>query len=360
MARTPNRTARRKAKALERKAPQPAAPTLATGTPTPAQTQGMVFSALPDNYTIKLKLGSDGAPLMVMPGRIVLPRQMKDRLAEQSRETWYPEPDETALKDAQWMINMLADPDRYRRALTYLDRALRGTSMPVFNTPREILETSRDVIWRKLADVPHLTAPKCIRFSPKSPQDFTNAFKKGNFDYPVMIRPAGTHTGRELLLISSEKDWRSIFGMAWGGREIYMTQWTDFQNAAGEWAKIRLVITPDRIMMRHILYGEGWLIHSVDRGPEEAERELDVLGRFDSWTRLHELGAAVRERVGLDYFGIDIGWKSDDEFVLFEANASMSIISRNNMPTHRRDEFEAIVTGIEDVVWKAMMKKLAL
>jgi glutathione synthase/RimK-type ligase-like ATP-grasp enzyme len=348
----PNRKMRRKSAAIKR----PIAAVLDRDTNASVR-KGVLFSALPTDQRIAVKVGANGKPMMVLPGRIVLTSEMKEALNRTADELWHPEIDERQLQGADWLLNMLADPDRYREALEYLDSRLVGFDNPIFNHPRAVLNTSRDVVWKTLKDVNHLTAPKCVRFSPTNPNDFLSTFRDSGFSYPVLIRPAGTHTGKEMLLISSEKHWNEMFSMAWGGRELYMTQWVDFRNDQGEWRKIRLSVTPDHIAIRHILYGDGWLIHAMERGPEEADRELAVIEKFEDWERLKKLGAEVRDRVGLDFFGIDLGWKSEEEFVLFEANASMSIISRVSMPTHRREEYEAVVAGIEKDVWRALASR---
>jgi glutathione synthase/RimK-type ligase-like ATP-grasp enzyme len=42
--------------------------------------------------------------------------------------------------------------------------------------------------------------------------------------------------------------------------------------------------------------------------------------------------ATVRERMGLDFFGMDFGVTEDDRLVLFEANATMSFMQNLSVP----------------------------
>lgn len=327
-------------------------PPAAPARPSPTS-NGLLYHALPDDQTITTQLNDAGAPTMIFPGRIVLTPPMAQALADRASNFWYPGAKGQQSPRFKWVVNLLADPDRYANALTHLQGQLRSSSAPVFNPPDRILATSRHRVWQTLSDVDSLIAPRCERFTPRHPRDFHAAFEAGGFDYPVLVRPAGSHTGADLALIENAQDWDKIFTISWAGRPLYMTQWTDFRSEAGEWRKLRLVITPQHIRLRHILFGDDWLIHASDRDAETAERELAILLDTDNWTALQSLGNAIRDRIGLDYFGVDLGWKSDSEFVLFEANASMSILSTSSMPTHRRADYLRVLKQIESDVWTA-------
>jgi hypothetical protein len=324
------------------------------GTPAADTRTGILFHALPTNRSINVTVTPAGNPSMIFPGRVLLTPPMKSALTKHAAEYWHPGGKEQKARKFDWIINTLADPDRYTDALEYLETHLKTRPMPVFNHPSAVLATRRDIIWKRLSGVENLIAPKCERFTPTHPDHFRAAFDRGGFSYPVLVRPAGSHTGTDLVLIEGDSDWDKVFEISWGGQDIYMTQWEDFQNADGDWPKLRLTITPTHVRLRHILYGDGWLIHAAERDAEKAERELAILLNTDGWTTLQKLGADIRDRVGLDYFGVDLGWKSDTEFVLFEANASMSILSTSNMPTHRQEDYVSVLKLIESDVWEAL------
>lgn len=319
-----------------------------------------MFSAMPDDYQMRVTLNKDGLPMMLLPGRLVLFDNMEQQLDSVAREVWYPKAGPDALFQGNWIINMLADADRYSEALNYFKAQLQNKDVPVFNHPGAVIATRRDRVWQTLSDVPYLTAPKCIRFRPKHPSDFLKIFENEGFEYPVLIRPAGTHTGKELALIRDRKEWNKLFQMAWGGRDIYIAQWLDFKSRDGDWRKIRLSITKDEITVRHILYADSWLIHSTERDADAAEREIELIHAADNWDRLQTLGAEIRKRVKMDFFGVDIGWKSDDEFVLFEANASMSILTHSKTPQHRREDFENVIARIGNQVWTAIINRTGI
>ncbi len=84
------------------------------------------------------------------------------------------------------------------------------------------------------------------------------------------------------------------------------------------------------------------------------QKEVGILKHAGEWEKLQQLGKSIREKVGLDFFGVDIGWKSDTEFVLFEANATMSILSYRLMPEFQRDVYVNNIKNIEKDVWQTL------
>jgi hypothetical protein len=314
--------------------------------------EGILFSAIPSDHQITTHLKTDKlTPTVVWPGRTILTAEMKRVLAKKSKEIWHSTNSETRISTKKWIINKLADPDRYPHALKFLAEKTAASETKVFNHPTAVLGTRRDKIWRNLLGIQHLTTPKCVRFRATHPSHFQDAFRSGGFEYPVLIRPSGSQTGQNLLSIRSENEWDKIFSIPWGGRNIFMTQWVDFQSSENEWRKLRLSITPFGIRLRHILYGSSWLIHSVERDEAMVEKEVEIIRNVGEWERLQKLGEAIREKVGLDFFGVDLGWKSDTEFVLFEANATMSKLSYHLMPKFQREVYVNNLKSIEKDVW---------
>ena len=130
-----------------------------------------------------------------------------------------------------------------------------------------------------------------------------------------------------------------------------MTQFVDFRDSNGRFTKARMVIAGNKISLRHILSSDDWLIHAGNRDQASADHELERLGTVTSWDRMMQVGRDIHARIGLDFFGVDLGIQSDDSFVLFEANAAMSILSTNHTPEYRQQDYLDHIASIErDVV----------
>lgn len=316
--------------------------------------EGLVFEALPTNRKVKAAFQGSAPPQIVYSGRTILSDKMQTSLIRHARKFWYRDMVDTPLPGPKWVVNLLAEAELYPDALQYLDRQIADTGLPVFNPPKAILQSRRDRSAIMLTGIKNLVVPRTLRFRPTHPNHFKAVFAHGDFEFPILVRPAGSHTGRSLIRIDGPGDWDKIYTIPWGGMLMYMSQWMDFRSSAGEWRKLRLSITPQAVRLRHILYGEDWLIHSAQRGEAEVEKEMEILLNAENWGAMQQVGSDIRERVGLDFFGVDLGWKSDSEFVLFEANASMSILSYHNMPEIRREDYVANLKKIEKDVWRSL------
>ena len=81
---------------------------------------------------------------------------------------------------------------------------------------------------------------------------------------------------------------------------------------------------------------------------------------FDNILEHHNLVriiTEIRERIGLDFFGIDLGYISDSEFVFFESNAAMTILPPSNMPEYRNIDYKKNLRLIETDVIEVMQER---
>jgi glutathione synthase/RimK-type ligase-like ATP-grasp enzyme len=318
---------------------------------------GVVFKGLPDNQMGRVTLDKEGAPTVLMPNRIVLPKEMERALLEKGRTVWLPTRCPISVSNVSWIVNTMADADEYQTALRYLDRATASLGLPILNPAAGILQTRRDRAKEVLSDIPGLEVPNCVRFEPKVPSDFREIFEKEGFEYPVLVRPTRSQTAAGLVQIETESDWNRIFETPWIGTSVYMTQWIDHRRPDGWYAKARIVVAGDQVSVRHVLRSDHWLIHAMERTEESAAWELSYLRQVKEWETVQRIGEAARDRFGLDFFGMDVGMLEDDRFVLFEANAAMSILSDYKMPNIRRNEFWENLQSIEREVIDAFAQK---
>jgi len=109
----------------------------------------------------------------------------------------------------------------------------------------------------------------------------------------------------------------------------------DYRSQDGHFRKYRFVFVGDEILPYHLAIGTDWKVHHVNTDManqpwmkrEEAaylENPAAVFGP-PHYRMLH----AIRERIGLEYFGIDCSLDSSGNLVVFEVNASMLVHERN-------------------------------
>ena len=227
------------------------------------------------------------------------------------------------------ILNLITEPEDNSRVLENLRKLLRGHTAKIVNRPEAVLRSTRDQVARNLAGIAGLRVPRAVRFNGARPDAALKAIDKAGLAYPVIVREAGTHTGRILGCFDDPASLRAALQK--GGDHI-ATEFVDFRSADGIYRKYRVFFIGDRIITRHLLASDHWNIHAKDRArfmvgrPElvDEERALfdDPENSFEP--DVADILAAVRDRMGLDYFGMDFGFLPDGRLVLFEANATMN------------------------------------
>jgi glutathione synthase/RimK-type ligase-like ATP-grasp enzyme len=227
------------------------------------------------------------------------------------------------------ILNLVTDPDQNPRTLDNLKKLLRGYRGQVLNPPEAVLRTSRDQVARRLAGTPGLIVPKVIRLLHAKPDVAVRAIEQAGLRFPLIVRKAGTHTGVILGLFETVDALRAA--LTEPGEHI-ITEFVDFRSPDGVYRKYRAFFIGERIILRHLLASDQWSVHAKDRQRFMVERADLVDEERNLFARpegafppgiLDALGS-VRERMGLDYFGMDFGIGRDGQAVLFEANATMN------------------------------------
>ena len=287
--------------------------------------KGILFRAIPDTGMIGASIGAAGEPLLHLPNMTVLPDRTVSALERGAHTVWYPPASPVTHQNVQWIVNLCADADEYRGALLSLDKAF-GETAPIFNHPRAVAMSRRDLMAQRLQGVDHLVVPHCVRFRADSPDSFAATFAEHGFTYPVLVRPAASQTGQGLHRIDGQRDWPRLHLSNGYGKWHFMTQFHDTRTASGRFCKVRASFVGGTWRIRAFREDTDWLITGSVRAlsselRDGMTRNIDRLLADEAFkAMLDQIGA----RVPLDFFGIDIG-VADDYFVFFEANAAMTM-----------------------------------
>jgi len=230
------------------------------------------------------------------------------------------------------LLNLITEPEHNPRVLEILRKLLRGVPGKVINRPEAVLTTTRDQVARRLAGIQGLLAPKVVRLRTTKPAIVRETIGRAGLAIPIILREAGTHTGRIIGRFENGDDVQAA--LADGGDHI-ATEFIDFRSSDGLYRKYRVFFFGRRMVFRHMLVSDDWSVHARDRSrfmadrPELIEQEKAMFaspeGAFPP--EIREALFAVRERMPLDFFGMDFGVGPDGRVVLFEANATMNFFS---------------------------------
>lgn len=226
------------------------------------------------------------------------------------------------------LVNYIADADLCGIALEKASMLVERTGLPCFNHPAAVLRTRRDAVAVAAAGVPGLVAPRTIRVQAVSLTRLAQTVESAGLRYPVLVRVAGDHGGVSLTKVARAVALGDVLRAGLIGRTLYVTEYRDFRSGDGRYRKYRLAMVGGRPLLRHVIVGEGWLLHAERRLADSAKEEADRIERFDAEQLPAIAGplAAIDARLGLDWFGIDCGVEDDGTVVLFEANACMNVL----------------------------------
>jgi hypothetical protein len=232
-------------------------------------------------------------------------------------------------------IVAVGESDGNAPILAEIDRLIQRWSRPVLNSPAAIPELSRQRLFARLDGVPDVVMPMTRRIGRgdvvklgAGATALPELLPDGGF--PLIARPVGSHAGHGLKKL----DDTAAIAAYLGGRpeaEFYLSRFVDYRSADGLYRKYRIVFIGGRPFACHMAITDQWMIYylnanmkgSAAKRAEEAQFMADFDGDF---ARRHGPAlAAIAERVGLDYFGIDCAETVGGALLVFEADIAMIV-----------------------------------
>lgn len=295
------------------------------------------------------------------PNQITFPELANRWLESHAPKLWCPPEGPARRQPFAWALNLLADPDDYGHALIWQDEAI-APQTPIFNHPRAVVQTRRDLSAQRLAGVSGLVVPPCVRFRADSRDAFERAFCDHGLRCPVLVRPCGTQSGLGQLRIDSPGGWEAALNSPWFGLPHFMVQFEDSKTSEGLYFKARVVFAGRQAFVRHVKASSNWQIHNHASGRVGDARELEIVDRLEASKVFQDLCAEVAARIGLDLCGMDLGvdpWR--EHYVLFECNPSMSVFfaPRPNQTPGQAERRARLQGPIEQMVAKLLRDPLA-
>jgi hypothetical protein len=233
------------------------------------------------------------------------------------------------------IVNMITEAENNAKVLENLRRLLTGVRSRVINPPEAVLRTTRDEVAAMLDGIPGLVVPKTVRLAGNH-EAAAQTIRNGGINGPIIVREAGTHTGKSVTLYETAEEAASALN---AGQDYIATQFHDFASSDGIYRKYRLFFIGDRMILRHMYASDHWNVHSSDRPrfmaprPDIVAEERALIERDEPFgPRARAVFQAIRDRMPLDFFGLDFGFTLDGDVLLFEANATMSFFPFSNDP----------------------------
>jgi tetratricopeptide (TPR) repeat protein len=232
-------------------------------------------------------------------------------------------------REAEIVVNLVSDADQGAEVLPLAMAIARSLGKPVVNDPAKIRSTTRDATALALADVDGCRVPRTVRIAAGEglPDGLELAF-------PLLARQAGMHGGD---VFEKLEDLAALvaFLAAHADHDRYVIDYIDYRSADGFFRKYRFLFVSEEILPYHLAIGDDWKLHrdATEMGSHawmQAEEEHFLRAPEQIFGPRHYAALRViRDRIGLDYFGIDFGLDPDGHLVVFEVNASMLVHDQN-------------------------------
>jgi glutathione synthase/RimK-type ligase-like ATP-grasp enzyme len=228
----------------------------------------------------------------------------------------------------------VCESDENREILGLLAAALANWDRPVINKPENIPPTGREAASRLLQDAPGVLIPATLQVPRAALQDVaagkaTLANQFPGMAMPVIVRPLGSHAGRDLARISSVEE-LAVYLAKVQDEEFFISPFIDYSGTDGLFRKFRVVLVDGKPYASHMGISSHWMIHYVNAGMyEEAakrEEEARFMDHFEDFALRHRTALdAIYARTKLDYLCIDCAETCDGQLLIFEIDHTMVV-----------------------------------
>jgi Flp pilus assembly protein TadD len=229
-----------------------------------------------------------------------------------------------ALAEADIVFNALGEAEKTGGQIPAVAALLARLGKPVLNPPDYVVRTGRDRAQALYGDIPGLRVPgvHCM-----SRDDLA---RLATIAEPFLIRPGGSHGGKDLALVETPPDLARYLAKTPGDRFV-LTEFHDFKGSGGHYRKYRFIFVDREPFPYHLAIGDSWLVHywRARMGCESWKKreEEDFLADWRQSVGPTAVAAIeqVAQRLDLDYGGMDCGVLAGGDVLFFEANACMLV-----------------------------------
>lgn len=263
-----------------------------------------------------------------------------------------------SLPAADILVNNLVGAERLN-VPGRLDEAARlvdQIGVPVINHPRAVFHCTRQKNAERLTGLPGLRVPNIARYRrDSSMMDAIVADIGWRFNYPVIVRHVAAdrssnsllserktallvHDAAELREFVERQDWP----------EFYVVEYVNLRKSDGNFRKLRAALFPDEVLIVSGGYYCEWMVGGWRRqqpavafynaNPHLVAEMNRILLDPERMLGSHVLPIleTIRDRMPLDYCGIDFDVDDDGSIVLFEVGATMNFLQQPGTPESQR------------------------
>jgi len=235
-----------------------------------------------------------------------------------------PTPQRVRVPDV--LVNLITEPLVCRRALDRLESIVRTHAIPIVNEVEAVRRSARTALPGVIrnGNAAGVQVPLTTRFT-GGPGALASHIEASGHRWPVLLRPAGTHSSKGLTKIDSASRLGEMRAIP---SDLLVSDFADFRSGDGLYRKYRMIWADGAIFRRHVIAGLEWNVTGSARShmvtqPETVDAEKDFMASADD-----PLDARVAELfriVGLDFGVSDFAVSDSGEITVFELNGTFQI-----------------------------------
>jgi hypothetical protein len=229
----------------------------------------------------------------------------------------------------------VGESDQSRALLRSLTAFAKGWQGPLLNQPDKCMQLSRDRVAILLQSQPGIGMPITARAERATMEQLGSGKKSaadmlGDGDFPLIVRPVGSHAGKGLEKIDAP-DALPAYLRQMDADAFYVSRFVDYRDDDGLFRKYRIALIEGRPYLCHMAISDNWMIHYLNAGMSESaakrDEEAAVMASFDTVFAPRHRAAfeLIQQRFGLDYLALDCGETRDGELLIFEIDTSMIV-----------------------------------
>ena len=237
-----------------------------------------------------------------------------------------------ALPEHSLLFNAIGDADLCREGLEIACMLAGRSAAPLINPPGAVLKTGRLDNAARLAKLPGVIAPD-IRLLSKAA-----LLSESDLAFPLLLRSPGFQGGNYFLRVDDHDALKPALSEL-PGEELFVMTYLESRQEDGLFRKFRVMSIDGALYPVHMAASRQWKVHYFSSDMAEnascRKEEEAFLNDFTAYLGAAKVSAleGVARSLGLDYCGMDFGIDRDGRLLLYEANATMSIVAPTSEKT---------------------------
>ncbi|GLS24181.1 hypothetical protein GCM10007874_72020 [Labrys miyagiensis] len=211
-------------------------------------------------------------------------------------------------------------------------------SVPVLNHPKLVAQVTRQKNSERFAKVEGIIAPRIVRYQSSKPlRGLLIDDIESRYDYPMILRTVFQQMGKGTWLIHDRKELHEALD-ATDEQQVYLINYVDLRHENGFFRRIRAAFVNKVWTILRIDYDGYWNVrgrrehHIVEFYRNHPDlMELSDRMTLDPQALLDASALAklddIAKIIPLDIFGMDFDITDDGQIAVFEANATMNLLS---------------------------------